>query len=262
MQIEQLKNFGMTRVEATVYLELSRFRECKIGTIINRTGLHRGTVYNAISNLMKKGYLSFVDKEGSRHYRLSGKNIFRDNIKRKKEQLESEMEKVNRFFDEIEKMRAADDTQEVQTFYGIEAFKSLFLEIFYYCSKRNIEYLFQGMGGEMMQATGEGFYKYTQEKKRQMAVRCRVILAKETKKMKYHRYTHGNIRYLPTRIKSPINFWIYDKYLLMVLFGTEPLVSIKVRSSNLSDGFRNYFENLWKISESNNIQLQGKQTLA
>ncbi|MEM4271938.1 MAG: hypothetical protein QXD13_02535, partial [Candidatus Pacearchaeota archaeon] len=137
---------------------------------------------------------------------------------------------------------------EIQVFYGIEAFKALFLEIYKECKKNKIEYLFQGRGGEMMEATGEGFYAYTQKLKKKLKIQCRIILSNETRRLSYRKYTVGNIRYLPTKVYSPINFWIYGDVILLVLFRASPLTIIKIKSNLLSDGFKNYFESLWAIS--------------
>ena len=56
MDVNELVSFGMTKTEAKIYLEISKLDETKIGPIIKRTGLHRGTVYNAINDLIEKGF--------------------------------------------------------------------------------------------------------------------------------------------------------------------------------------------------------------
>lgn len=249
MEVEELKKFGMTNIEAKIYLEIIRIDETPIGPLIKRTGLHRGTVYNCISSLIKKGFVSFIDMGGIRYYKYSGENFFRNILEEKKRELIKEERKIKQFFEGISRIKEKVEEQKVEVFYGAESFKSLFLEIYDECKKKNIEYFFLGRGGEMQEATGAIFYRHTQKLKKKLNIKCRVILSEETKKLSYHKYTSGNIKYLRTKIYSPINLWIYENVVLVVLFGVIPLTSIKIKSKLLANSFKNYFEYLWKIAK-------------
>lgn len=243
MEFELLRKFGMTNTEIKVYLEITKVHETKIGPITKKTGLHRGTVYNALTSLIKKGFVIYTDKKNVRYYRTSGDKIFKQLIREKEEELKEDKEKI----DELAKItkNLPDEEVDVKILFGVEAFKTLFLEIYDECKKCDCEYLFQGRGGEMQDAVGEGFYKYTQKLKKKMRIKCRVILSKETKNLAYHKYTVGIIKYLSTKVYSPINLWIYGDTVLFVLFKTNPLTSIKIKSSSVADGLRNYFETIW-----------------
>jgi len=245
---ENFIEFGMTPTEAKVFLEVVKANETKIGTIIKRTGLHRGTVYNSINDLIKKGFVSFIDEDKSRIYKLSGKNIFNNILNERKKDMADKEKIISSFFEEIEKIQNMEKKQSVRVYYGVPAFKSLFLEIYDECKKNNWEYYFQGMGGEMQDATGEAFYKYTQKLKKKLKVKCKVILDKKTKKHSFHRVVHGNIRYIDSDRNSPINIWMYGNIVLLILFGTNPLISIKIESQITSEAFKGYFEKLWTIA--------------
>jgi len=249
MDINELISFGMTKTEAKIYLEISKLDETKIGSIIKRTELHRGTVYNAINDLIEKGFLSLIDKDRQRFYKISGNKIFENIIKEKQDSILKESKQIEKFFKNLDKLKEKTSKQEVEAFYGLKAFKALFLEIYDECKKNDFEYLFQGRGGEMQDETGAAFYRYTQKLKKKMKIKCRVILDKENLHHSYHKYVIGNIKYLSSDIYSPVNLWIYGDALLLVLFGAKPLISIRIKSEGLSDGFRNYFENLWRIAE-------------
>mgnify|MGYP001585277646 CR=1 FL=1 len=81
MDIQLLKEFGMTEVEAKIYLELLKLKKSPIGAIIKRTGLHRGTTYNSLNGLIKKGFVSFIDEDKIRYYSCSGEKIFEQILK-------------------------------------------------------------------------------------------------------------------------------------------------------------------------------------
>ncbi len=246
---ESLIEFGMTPTEAKVYLEVIKLGESKIGPIIKRTGLHRGTVYTALDDLIKKGFATFIDEEKSRNYKVSGKNIFNSIIKERKNQAGEQEKIIDKFFNEIEKIQNREKRQNVRVYYGVPAFKTLFLEVYEECKKNDCEYYFQGMGGEMQDATGEAFYNHTQKLKNKMKIKSKIILDKKTKPHSYHKVVQGNLRYIDSDRNSPVNIWIYGDIVLLVLFGTNPLISIKIESKITSEAFKGYFEKLWKMAK-------------
>jgi len=250
MDIGDIMSFGITLTEAKIYQEIAKSPETKIGPIIKATGFHRGTVYNAIESLIEKGFICFIDREKQRFYKISGKKIFESIIGEKQREAKETKEKIYRMFGDIMKKQEPNKRQEVEVFYGVSAFKNLFLEMLDICKKKNIEYLFNGKGSEMQEATGEGFYKSTEKMKKCLRIKCRIILDRSTAKKPYHKYITGNIRYLPVTINSPVNFWIYDDIVLIVLFGVSPLSSVRMQSKILSDAFKNCFERLWKVTKS------------
>ena len=249
MELPDFGEFGMTGVESKIFNELIKLKSSKMGEIAKRTGLHRGTVYNALNSLIKKGIVSFIDEDKKRLYKITGQDIFEEIIEEKERGLLKEKDKIRNFFEYLKRNNEPIKKEEVNVYYGVDAFKTLFLEIYKICKRNNIEYLFLGRGGEMQDAVGVAFYKYTQKLKNTMKVKCRVILDRGTINLEYHNYVQGNIRYLTTKIKSPVNFWIYEDTVLLILFGSNPLISIKIKSETLSNAFRNYFESLWKMAK-------------
>lgn len=249
MELEILTKFGLTNVEAQIYLEIFKLKESQIGMIIKKTGLHRGTVYNSINNLIEKGFVSFVNKSGVRHYKTCDISAFGNFVENKQRELIENKKKVEGFLSELGKINEDVGEQDVSVFHGVEAFKTAFFQIYDYCKKNDCEYLFQGRGGEMYDSVGEAFYTYTQKLKDKMKIQCRVILSKETKSHFFHRYASGDIKHLSVKLSSPVSFWIYGDNVLIVLFKENPLTTIRIRSKSLADGFRNYFDYLWKIAD-------------
>ena len=185
MDINDLISFGMTRTEARIYIEISKLGETKIGPIIRRTGLHRGTVYNSIHKLIDKGFLSFIDKDRFRFYKISDKRIFKNIIKGKQKEIEEKAIGIENFFEDLKKLGGREDLQDVQVFYGVNSFKSLFLEILDVCKEENCSYCVQGRGGQVRAVIGPAFYKHVQDLKKKMKIKCRAIMSPETKNWNY-----------------------------------------------------------------------------
>jgi DNA-binding MarR family transcriptional regulator len=245
MDASFLEQFGMTKTEAKIYLEISKLKEPQIGEIIKKTGLHRGTVYNSINHLISKGFLNYIDKNEIRHYKVNGSKIFENIIEEEKKKLEENQQKTTEFFKQIEIEKEEDGKQDVDVFTGKEIFKSLFLEMYDECKSKKIEYLFQGNGGEMMEAAGKYFYKQTQKLKKELNLKCRAMLNQDTMNLEYAKYVKGNIRFFSEGFSSPASTWVYDNTVLIVLFRTNPLITIRIRNKIAADSFRSTFENIW-----------------
>lgn len=245
MDIEILTKFGMTPTEAKVYSEITKNEESNIGPIIKKTGLHRGTVYNAINDLTSKGFLTVINKSGSNYYKSTGQKIFEILTKQQEEQNKNNLNKIEKLFETLNELKK-ETKQEVNLFYGINGFKKLYLEMYDECKNKKIEYLFLGEGGKMTQTVGENYYEYTQKLKNKLKINCRIILSRETKNLPYRKHTVGVIRYLPTKISSPVNFWIYSDKVIIALWDSSPLICIKITGEGVANGFKNYFEYLWQ----------------
>jgi predicted transcriptional regulator len=248
MDLSVLTKFGMTPIEAKVYAEITKNEENRIGLIIKKTNLHRGTVYNSIHNLIEKGFVLIVNKSGISHYKSTGKKIFEILSNQQKEDSDKNIKELDSLFTNIYNLKK-EGKQEVDLIYGLNGFKKVYLEMYDECKEKNQEYLFMGEGGKMTLAVGEGYYKFTQKLKNKMKLNCRIILSKETKNLPYRKYTEGNIKYLPTKVSSPVNFWIYSNKVIIALWDSSPLICIKIIGEDTANGFRNYFEYLWKIAK-------------
>ena len=60
----QLKHLGFSKNETKVYLALFDLGKCRAGQIIESTGLHRNLVYTSLDELVVKGLVAKVLKNG------------------------------------------------------------------------------------------------------------------------------------------------------------------------------------------------------
>jgi hypothetical protein len=74
---------------------------------------------------------------------------------------------------------------------------------------------------------------------------CRIILDSKHSTVNEKKDLLVKKRYVSNKVHSPVNYWIYGDYVLMVLFEIQPLTIIKIRSVNLASSMRDYFEHLW-----------------
>src|SRR3989344_1477489 len=87
MDIEGLKELGLTNNESLIYSSLLKNGESAAGLISRLTGLHRRTVYDSIERLIEKGLISFIIKNNKKLFHAASPKRFLEIVKEKEEKL-------------------------------------------------------------------------------------------------------------------------------------------------------------------------------
>ncbi len=233
----------MTFTEAKVYLVISYFGETRIGPIIDETGLHRGTVYNVINSLIKKGFVGYVDTEDSRIYSITGIKVFEKFLEDKERDINLDKEVIK---DLKNSKVEVHDESKVKVLVGEKGFKQFFSEMIDWANRTKREYLFIGRGQEMITHFGEDYYTYTQNLKKKFKIKCRAILSSAARTESVSSYVYGNVRYYSWDNLTPTSVWIYEDRVVIGLWEAKPVKLVEIRSEELNKTYRNYFEVIWK----------------
>src|SRR3989338_295615 len=236
----------LTRVESLMFDKILRKGETSLGKVIKELGIHKGTAYNSIRRWQKKGLISHRKIAGLKRYSI---NLFALK-KRRDEEINQHKEEIKKLDDliKITKLNDANEESKIDVFIGEEGFKSFFESLYRWAYTTKKEYLFIGRGNEIIEKLGLWYYKITQEKKRRLKIRCRILLSKKALELPVKEYVSGDVRYIETQNQSPSSIWIYGKNVTLVLWEANPLTTIHIRSKEAANSFRNYFENLWYIA--------------
>ncbi len=248
MNLKVLEELALTKVEAKIFSELILSGDMPIGSIITKTGLHRGTVYNSLKRLINKGYVCFIEKEGKRFYSTSDIKLLEKELNEKKEEISKGIDLIKNII-KSEKSTKQNITQYAKIDLGHIAFKKFFKDMYETSKKLNKEYLSIGHGGEIQKEFGEKYYLMIKRLRKRMGVKSRLILNEKARLLPYFKNSHDNVRFLATRTNNPVTFWIYGNKVVIVLFGSKPLIMITVEDKNVADSFRDYFERLWALEE-------------
>ena len=244
MDVKILQNFGLTRVEAHVYIELSKIGTTPIGSLIQKTGLHRGTVYNTLNSLLRKGFVSFTDGE-KRVYSATSEYAFSGFLEKEQFALDRKKKmigEIKRFLEVTSKPSQSN----IKVLTGIQSFKNFFNEMLDYCKKNREEYLFMGKGNEMVEVIGLPYYKSTQDKKRLMHIKTRAILSTQSRNKPFEKHMEAEARYMPYSYYSASSTWIYGNTICIVLWESTPIVLNMIKSDEVARSYRSFFEGLWE----------------
>jgi sugar-specific transcriptional regulator TrmB len=239
MNIETLKEIGLTHNEAMVYKALLENGPSLAGAITRKTGLHRRTVYDITEMLIKKGLVGYIIKNNRRAFEAASPNKLLE-MQKEKEQMISEMmpEMMMHYKKTIEK-------QETNFYKGRQGLKTVFEDQI----ATGKEILIIGaspLAYEVLQF----YFKWFDKRRKEKKIKTRIIFNQTEKKQAI---PLSEIRYLPQKYSSPLAVNIYGDKVAIILWSKENPWAIIIRQKEISDGYRKYFELMWRTAKKQKI---------
>ncbi len=232
MNISDLQEMGLTKNEALVYRALLELGPSLAGQIARKIGMHRRSVYDTTEMLIQKGLIGYILKNNRRLFEASNPQRFLDLVKEKEEKANSIMSEMNALYGKTK------EKQETNFYKGKQGLKFVFEEQI----EIGKEILIIGaspLAYEILQFYFHWFDKRRAEKK----IRTRIIFNKMDKKLKI---PLSEIRYLPEKYTSPLAVNIYGNKVALIMWSKENPFAIVINQKEIADGYRNYFEMMWK----------------
>jgi len=215
-----------------------------MGALIKKTGLHRGTVYNSLNQLLNKGFISFMEEEGIKKYFLKPENLA-SVLDIKRQEIEKQSEKISHFIKEMKHI--PDNAQEITLHVGQNSFKIIFNEILEKHKNSGEEYLFIGDYFECSRVLGDEYLKRIQKIKKDSRVNSRILVNQNVLGTDLAARLSGTVRYLPHEYLFPAATWIFKDKVMITLFNTSPITTLLISNESVAENYRSYFERLWAL---------------
>ena len=88
MNFEILERIGLSKAEIKVYISLLGLGNSPSGKIVKETNLRKSTVYESIRRLQERGLVSYVIKNGMKHFEPAPPDRIIEFLKDKKRDLD------------------------------------------------------------------------------------------------------------------------------------------------------------------------------
>ncbi|MBU0957712.1 MAG: hypothetical protein KKF56_02775 [Nanoarchaeota archaeon] len=230
----ELKEAGLTENESKVYLALLDLGPSLAGQISRKTGLHRRTVYDVNEMLIKKGLIGYIKQNNRRLFNAVNPNRILDIIKEKENVVKDVVP------DLMERYSLTKEKEETNFYKGKEGLKSVFEDQLNYK-----EILILG-ASVLAYDVLKFYFKWYDKTRKSRKIKTRIIAS--DKKIK--RIALAEIRYLPEKYASPVSVNIYGDKVTIILWNDKEPIAIVIKNKEISEGYRNYFELMWKIGKS------------
>ena len=236
--LRTLEEFGLTEAEAKVYLALLKKGTSLAGVISKETGIHRRTIYDILYRLRAKGLISNIVLNNNRHFEAAIPERLLELIKEKENNIKERLPELKLLF------KANKEKKEVVFFKGKQALKTVFDDQI----KEGKEILSMGKFIDLDQITRLYFKKYD-DARIEKKIELKSIfdeVAKENKAVK--KIPLIKTKFLPNLEQSNLGIYIYGSNVTLVLWEDDPL-AIMIRQKEIADGFKTYFNILWKSAK-------------
>ncbi|MBS3140983.1 hypothetical protein J4405_02455 [Candidatus Woesearchaeota archaeon] len=235
MDMETLKELGLTNNESLIYGSLLKNGESAAGEISRLTGLHRRTVYDSIERLIEKGLVSFIVKNNKKIFRAASPNRFLEIVKEKEEKLNEILPLMLKHYDSVK------NEEEIYFYKGKEGLKTVFEDQIE--TKKEILILGASpLAYEILQF----YFKWFDKRRKENKIHVKIIFNENTEKINI---PLSEIRFLPNKYSSPLAVNIYGEKVAIILWSKENPFAIVIKNKEISLGYKKYFELLWKIAK-------------
>jgi hypothetical protein len=90
------------------------------------------------------------------------------------------------------------------------------------------------------------YFKWFDKRRKKARIKTRIIFNKTDKKLKI---PLADIRYLPQKYSSPLAVNVYGDKVAIILWSKENPWAILINQKEIADGYKKYFELMWRIAK-------------
>jgi len=236
---ETLQELGLNEKESLIYLKLLEQKNCTASKLAKLGKINRTTAYLELENLTKKGLVSFVIKDSKRYYQAASPDKLL-------EILETRKAKLKEVLPILKKRHKSIEPFQFEVFEGKEGIKTFYQDIL----KEGKEVLAFGVTGKAFEILRFEFPHFI-KKYEKAKLTARYLANKDSKRLlKTLPKSKVKVKYLPEKYKSEITTIIYSNKIAIQSLIKENLFVIVISDKKLSEGYKNYFEFMWKIIPS------------
>jgi len=242
MKTEILEDLGLTKSEIAIYISLLELGSSCAGEILTKSRLQNSVVHRALNSLIEKGLINYVIEGRRKIYTATDPENFNKYIEDKKERFQ-------RILPELKKKQfSAKEIKNATIYNGKRGIKEVYYKLINLPSAK--EYLTFGGGIEVARFMDEKWWQglhtkriYNNLKSRQIYDKTVKYIGEEVKKRKI-----SKVKYLPENFAQFQETVIVDDYVAINVFSNQGY-SFLIQDKKVADGYRKYFEALWKIAK-------------
>ncbi len=232
-----LEEIGLSKNESKIYSFLLSSGTSSAGEIIDRTKTHRRNTYDALSRLIDKGLVSETVQENKRHYEATNPEYLVSLLQEKVDVAQQELPSLMSMYGRSK------SRQQVKVFQGVSGMRACWEDMV-----RNADYLYL-LGGTGLQYEYLKFYtpKWVNALNNKK-IDVKVLWNSDAKHLDYFlKEWDTKSKKLPSNFITKTQIFLYSNKSAIIIWSKEPL-AILIESTEINEGFRKYFQFLWRIS--------------
>lgn len=253
---EHLESFGLTNTEGIVFSELYNLGPATIGKIIEKTRLHRGTVYNTIQRLIHKGIIQIARNRNTILYEISPVAFISD-IQEQKKEIKKREDMLKSFLDNLKKTKSYNlqnkDRQEgeLHYLYGTNSYKNVIFKTLKELQNNSDSYMYIGPPGSTYDYISEDFEMIIQQLKAKLRIVSKAIFMGDNKKHPFFSMIRcEKVRWLNDKLWGKKALWLWNGKALMADFNVQPMKLVYIEDKNIEQSYNDMFKSIWENPKS------------
>jgi len=235
-----LQQVGLTHGEAKVYIALLEIGETTSTAVINKTGLHKGTVYEILGRLIEKNLAAYIIRNGKRYFIPSKPTELLKIVKRKEDILNKEMSKLLALEEKSNKPK-------IRISEGVLSLKSEVEEV-----AASSEFFSIGMTGRAFELLKYRMPILIKKMSKNPRFKAQVLLNENQKDEDWFKYFKlfpkgkVEVRFIPDNYQFPLISMWGNTVSFGVGAGCDKPISIVVEDKLMAKKYKSLFKHLWE----------------
>ena len=251
MDISPLKEAGLTDGEIRVYLALLETGLSTIGPILEKSGITKSIIYRILEKLIKKGLVSYITKEKTKHYQATPPNKLLDYVDSREKQLKENRDKIQDMIPQLILKQKLTKKSEANIYEGFKGLMTAY-ENRYQKLKKGDEVVLYGLPAEQP-GFHHAYWKKHHKKLEKLGIKCRMLYhpnVTDAILKDRNSYKLCEARRMPFNIETPSWVMVYKDVALIAIPQGDMPFAFEITSQQVADSFKNYFEWFWKKAKS------------
>ncbi len=245
-----LRDIGLTEGEIKVYLALIKLGSVTTGPLTDESKVSRSKIYNILERLIKKGLVSYIIKEKTRHYQAEDPVKIQTYLDKKEKEFKKQRTQIDKIIPQLElQKKLGKEPAEAQIYKGFKGIQTI-TEHIYTRLKRGDT--FHDIGVPSFQEQKYHSYWHKDHVRRvKLGIKCQILFNKGAKRevlKNRNSYKGCDARYMPIPVETPAWILIYKDITVIVLQSDDGM-AIEIKNQKIADSFKEYFNAFWKLSK-------------
>jgi sugar-specific transcriptional regulator TrmB len=245
MLYKQLQDAGLNETEAKIYLASLELGQTSVSRIARKSGIKRTTVYLSLENLMQKGLISAIKKEGAAYYYAEDPRNLERILQEKKDRISKIIPQLLAFSNMIDKK------PEIRYFEGEDGIKEVLMDALNNATNEICMLYSESYIADFDEQYFSQYY-VPERLKRKIFTRT---LVPDNEAMRELALTNEkslrDMRFLPQDFFSiNIEIMLYGNHKMSIVSFEEKFALI-IESHAIHKSFQSIFETLWNTPQEN-----------
>lgn len=242
---QTLEKLGLSPKESKVYLVLLGLDPSPLRKVAEEVDMNRGSTYDALKSLMKRGLVSFYDKERKQHFVAEDPDNLVGILREKRRAVVKAKKDLERSMPELRALYAkTGEKPSVKMYEDMGGAKAIFEDILRTMSEEEIKtyYVFSSFTREIRELLYRDIESFS-ERRIKLGIKVNVIGPPGGGELR----GLDERRSLPKLEKAPSYILIYGPKVAILSFSKDnSLIAVLINSLDLANTQRLVFETLWK----------------